>query len=268
MYSRSHVAPRASRAPWDAPQSCDMGQLCAGDRMSELDDSRACRKRSASFAPPAAFSAQRARRLAGGVRSAVSPQHRRPERVLGRAGAASCTGSKPPQQMLEWKPPFAKWFVGGTTQRRVQLPRSASAGRDAQQGRDHLGRRAGRDARAHVLRAVARGVSLRERARRRSASRSGDRVGIYMGMVPEAAIAMLACARIGAVHSVVFGGFAAEAVRDRMNDAQAKCVITQDGAFRRGSVVAAQAAGRQGARAMPERRARDRAARARTTRSR
>src|SRR5262249_47462418 len=64
--------------------------------------------------------------------------------------------------------------------------------------------------------------------------RKGDRVGIYMGMVPEAAIAMLACARIGAVHSVVFGGFAADAVRDRMNDAQAKCVITQDGAFRRG----------------------------------
>ena len=64
--------------------------------------------------------------------------------------------------------------------------------------------------------------------------RKGDRVGIYMGMVPEAAIAMLACARIGAVHSVVFGGFAADAVRDRMNDAEAKAVITQDGAFRRG----------------------------------
>jgi acetyl-CoA synthetase len=65
----------------------------------------------------------------------------------------------------------------------------------------------------------------------------GDRVAIYMGMVPEAAVAMLACARIGAVHSVIFGGFAAEAIRDRVNDAQAKLIITQDGAWRRGQVV-------------------------------
>jgi acetyl-CoA synthetase len=67
--------------------------------------------------------------------------------------------------------------------------------------------------------------------------RKGDRVGIYMGMVPEAAVAMLACARIGAVHSVIFGGFAADAIRDRMNDAQAKLIITQDGAWRRGQIV-------------------------------
>jgi len=65
----------------------------------------------------------------------------------------------------------------------------------------------------------------------------GDRVAIYMGMVPEAAVAMLACARIGAVHSVIFGGFAAEAIRDRVNDAQAKVIITQDGAYRRGQIV-------------------------------
>ncbi|RYE89247.1 MAG: acetate--CoA ligase, partial [Myxococcales bacterium] len=65
----------------------------------------------------------------------------------------------------------------------------------------------------------------------------GDRVVIYMGMVPEAAVAMLACARLGAIHSVVFGGFAAEALRDRVNDCQAKVIVTQDGAWRRGSVV-------------------------------
>jgi acetyl-CoA synthetase len=65
----------------------------------------------------------------------------------------------------------------------------------------------------------------------------GDRVAIYMGMVPEAAIAMLACARIGAVHTVIFGGFAAEAVRDRVNDCQAKVIVTQDGAWRRGHIV-------------------------------
>src|SRR5580658_3379878 len=65
----------------------------------------------------------------------------------------------------------------------------------------------------------------------------GDRVAIYMGMVPEAAVAMLACARIGAPHSVVFGGFSAEALRDRINDCGAKVLLTQDGAWRRGSVV-------------------------------
>ena len=65
----------------------------------------------------------------------------------------------------------------------------------------------------------------------------GDRVAIYMGMVPELAIAMLACAKIGAAHSVVFGGFSAEALRERINDAKAKVLITADGAWRRGTVV-------------------------------
>ena len=67
---------------------------------------------------------------------------------------------------------------------------------------------------------------------------AGDRVAIYMGMVPEAVVAMLACARIGAIHSVIFGGFAAEAIRDRVNDAGAKIIVTQDAGFRRGHTVA------------------------------
>ena len=67
--------------------------------------------------------------------------------------------------------------------------------------------------------------------------RRGDRVAIYLPMIPEAAIAMLACARIGAVHSVVFGGFSAESLRDRINDAQAVALITADGGYRRGQVL-------------------------------
>src|ERR1019366_7096843 len=67
--------------------------------------------------------------------------------------------------------------------------------------------------------------------------KAGDRVAIYMGMVPEAVVAMLACARIGAPHSVVFGGFSSDALRDRINDCGAKVLFTQDGAWRRGSVV-------------------------------
>jgi acetyl-CoA synthetase len=67
--------------------------------------------------------------------------------------------------------------------------------------------------------------------------KKGDRVAIYLPMVPEAAIAMLACARVGAPHSVVFGGFSSDSLRDRINDAEAKVLITGDGGFRRGRVV-------------------------------
>src|SRR6185369_7541549 len=78
-------------------------------------------------------------------------------------------------------------------------------------------------------------------ALKRLGLKKGDRVGIYMPMVPEAAVAMLACTRIGLTHSVVFGGFSAQALRDRMNDAQAKAIITADGGYRRGTVVALKA---------------------------
>ena len=75
----------------------------------------------------------------------------------------------------------------------------------------------------------------------------GDRVAIYLPMMPELPIAMLACARIGAIHSVVFGGFSAESLRDRINDAQAKVLITADGGFRRGQIDPAEEDGGQGA---------------------
>ena len=84
---------------------------------------------------------------------------------------------------------------------------------------------------------LAREVGRAANALRALGVRKGDRVAIYLPMIPEAAIAMLACTRIGAVHSVVFGGFSAEALRDRINDAQAVAVITADGGYRRGAVV-------------------------------
>ena len=87
---------------------------------------------------------------------------------------------------------------------------------------------------------------------------AGDRVNIYLPMIPEAAVAMLACARIGAAHSVVFGGFSAQALADRINDAEAKVLITADGGYRRGEVFAAQAGRRRGRRRRAEHRARRR----------
>ena len=84
---------------------------------------------------------------------------------------------------------------------------------------------------------LAREVNRCANALRRLGIKRGDRVAIYLPMVPQAAIAMLACARIGAVHSVVFGGFSAESLRDRINDAQAVALITADGGYRRGQVL-------------------------------
>ena len=98
-------------------------------------------------------------------------------------------------------------------QRRVQLPRPPRRGRPRRPGRVLLGGRARRHARGHLPRAARRDEPRREPAARRSASQKGDRVAIYMGMVPETVAAMLACARIGAPHSVVFGGFTAQSLQ-------------------------------------------------------
>ena len=84
---------------------------------------------------------------------------------------------------------------------------------------------------------LAREVGRCANALKRLGVKRGDRVAIYLPMIPEAAIAMLACARIGAVHSVVFGGFSAESLRDRINDAEAVVLITADGGYRRGQVL-------------------------------
>jgi acetyl-CoA synthetase len=144
--------------------------------------------------------------------------------------------SKAPTQILEWKPPFAKWFADGTLNLTDNcLDRHVAGGRADKIALIWEGEPG--EVRRISYRELLAEVSKFANVLEGLGVAKGDRVGIYMGMVPEAAIAMLACARIGAIHSVVFGGFAAEAVRDRMNDAQAKVVVTQDGAWRRGSVV-------------------------------
>ena len=136
---------------------------------------------------------------------------------------------------LEWELPFAKWFVGGTLNVVLQLPRPPRRGRPRRQGRLPLGGRAGRHARHHLRRAARRGEPVRQRAQGPRASSEGDRVAIYMPMIPELPIAMLACTRIGAAHSVIFGGFSPDAIIDRVNDAEAKVIITADGGYRRGA---------------------------------
>jgi acetyl-CoA synthetase len=144
--------------------------------------------------------------------------------------------STPWSQVLDWQPPHAKWFVGGRlnvcvncVDRHVRGPRRNKAAIiwEGEPG----------DRRTLTYFDLQREVSKCANVLKSLGTKKGDRVALYMPLVPELAIAMLACARIGAVHSVVFGGFSAESLRDRINDAQARLLITADGGFRRGQVV-------------------------------
>ena len=123
------------------------------------------------------------------------------------------------------------------TQPLPQLPRPPPRHLAQEQSRHHLGRRARRDPHPHLPAAAFRSRRSSPTSSSRSASKNGDRVAIYMGMSPELAIALLACARIGAPHTVIFGGFSSQALVDRINDSQAVCVITQDGSYRRGAEI-------------------------------
>jgi acetyl-CoA synthetase len=143
---------------------------------------------------------------------------------------------KPWEKVLEWTPPFAKWFVGGRTNIAHNcLDRHLTTARKNKAAIIWEGEPG--DERILTYQALHREVCKFANALKQIGVKTGDRVAIYMPMVPELPIAMLACARIGATHSVVFGGFSAEALRDRINDAQAKVVVTADGGYRRGAEI-------------------------------
>ena len=143
---------------------------------------------------------------------------------------------KPWSTLLDWQLPHSKWFVGAELNAsescldrhlKTAVKDKAAIIWESEPGETRTLTYGQLHDQVVRLAAVLRGLGVKK----------GDRVAIYMGMVPEAAVAMLACARVGAPHTVVFGGFAAESLRDRINDCSAKVVLTQDGALRRGSVV-------------------------------
>jgi acetyl-CoA synthetase len=143
---------------------------------------------------------------------------------------------RPPTEILRWQAPHAEWFRDGTTNLAYNcLDRHLAAGHGSRRALIWEGEPG--EVRTLTYAELHEQVCRLANALLELGVQPGDRVVIYMGMVPEAAVAMLACARIGAVHSVIFGGFAADAVRDRVLDAGATLVITQDGAWRRGKVV-------------------------------
>ncbi len=144
---------------------------------------------------------------------------------------------KPWDSVLDWKPPSARWFVGGTTNvcyncvdRHLKTWRKNKAA-IIWEGEPIHARR------VITYQELYREVNRCAAALKRLGVQRGERVALYMGMIPELAISMLACARIGAPHTVVFGGFSPDALRDRINDSGAKVLITADGAWRRGNRV-------------------------------
>jgi acetyl-CoA synthetase len=144
--------------------------------------------------------------------------------------------STPWKQALVWDKPFAKWFVGGKINASYNcLDRHIKANLGNKTALIWEGENG--DEKAFTYAEAYLEVNKLANAIKSLGIKKGDRVAIYLPMVPEAVFAMLACARIGAIHTVVFGGFSAEALRDRINDAQAKLLVTADGGFRRGNIV-------------------------------
>jgi len=159
-----------------------------------------------------------------------------PEKFWGRQAREHLTWRRPFKKVLDWKLPHAKWFGGG--QMNVSencLDRHLVSGRANKAAIIFEGEPG--DVRTLTYRQLHAEVCRMANGLASLGLGKGDRAAIYMPMVPEAAIAMLACARLGVIHTVIFGGFSSEAIKDRVNDCKARVVITADGGWRRGKIV-------------------------------
>jgi acetyl-CoA synthetase len=184
-----------------------------------------------SFPPPESF-----RKSANLTDAAVLERAGKDPEAFWADAAKELDWIKPWDKVLEWDCPWAKWFIGGQINasyncldRHVRTVRKNKAAIiwEGEPG----------DERVLTYREVWREVNKFANVLKKLGVQRGDRVALYLGMIPELIIAMHACNRIGAVHSVVFGGFSAESLRDRINDAEAKVLITADGGYRRGGIV-------------------------------
>ena len=186
---------------------------------------------SRSFPPPAAFAA------AANGKASLYDEAEADRLAYWERQARELEWAKPWHTVLEWELPFAKWFVGGEINITVNcLDRHVEAGRGNRVAFHFEGEPG--DTRTITYAELLTDVKQATNALIELGVKKGDRVAIYMPMIPEAAIAMLACARLGALHSVVFGGFSSEALIARIQDADATLVITADGGFRKGVAAA------------------------------
>ncbi len=194
------------------------------------------------FPPPKGVAAQAHIKSMAQYRKLYNESVNSPEKFWGKQAKEELVWFKPWKKVLEWKAPFAKWFVGAKLNvsyncldrhlNTTTANKAALIWEGEPAGTGVLG-----EERTLTYKQLHREVCLFANVLKRNGLKKGDRAIIYLPMVPEAAIAMLACARIGVVHSVVFGGFSAQSVADRIHDCQAKLVITADGGFRRGAIV-------------------------------
>jgi len=199
------------------------------DARAEIDD---LLREDRTFAPAPAFRAQALVR----DESLYAEADKDPEAFWARF-ASELEWSRKWEKVLDWQPPHAKWFVGGQLNISVNcLDRHVRGARRNKAALIWEGEPG--DRRTLTYFDLHREVSQFGNVLKSLGVTKGDRVAIYLPLIPELAISMLACARIGAVHSVVFGGFSAESLRDRINDAKAKLLITADGGYRRGQIVA------------------------------
>jgi acetyl-CoA synthetase len=181
------------------------------------------------FAPPAELSAN------ANVTAEAYDQAAADRLEFWATQAGRLSWARPWDQVLDWSnPPFAKWFIGGQLNVAYNcLDRHVEAGMGAKVAIHWEGEPG--DTRTITYNDLHRMVCQAANALTGLGVGKGDRVAIYMPMIPEAAVAMLACARIGATHNVVFGGFSVDALKGRIQDADAKLVITADGGYRRGN---------------------------------
>jgi len=194
------------------------------------------------FDPPAGFAAQAHVKSIGDYEALHARSLANPEAFWAEIAAGSHFFRKW-DRVLDWKVPFAKWFVGATTNAAYNcLDLQVARGRGEHtailwEGEPCDEGRKPREIRKLTYRELLAEVCRFANGLKSMGVKSGDRVTLYMPMVPELVVAMLACARIGAPHSVIFGGFSAQAIADRVEDAESKFVITADGGWRRGSIV-------------------------------
>jgi acetyl-CoA synthetase len=187
------------------------------------------------FPPPAEFSAKAHIKSLEEYETLYKQSIEDPEKFW--AGAAQeLHWFKPWDKVLEWNLPWAKWFVGGQLNLCYNCVDRHALGARAQKTALLWEGEPGEIRRLTYSELHAE-VQKFANALKSLGIKKGDRVAVYMGMTPELAIALLACARIGAIHSVIFGGFAANAIADRVNDSGCVAILTQDTSFRRGSEI-------------------------------
>jgi acetyl-CoA synthetase len=194
------------------------------------------------FPPPESFAAQARVKSRAEYDTLYRQSIDQPEKFWTRI-AGELSWFKPWDKVLDWKAPNAKWFVGATTNVAFNcLDRQIEQGRGDKtailwEGEPESTAGGGGEVRRISFRQLRDDVCRFANGLKKLGVKKGDRITIYMPQVPEAAVAMLACARLGAPHSVIFGGFSSQAIADRVEDARCKVIITADGGYRRGAVV-------------------------------